>query len=280
MNTKTSLTQTACCSSSSEYDCLPSCCSSSSEYSIEVSNLCVEFDDVLALDAVSFKIPKGVLTGVVGPNGGGKSTLFNALVGLQPVARGTIFINGNIPKEALGDISYVPQKEKVNWRFPLSVTDVVSLGKLKHEPFYKIFNFSKDKEIEDALKKVGMWDHRSELMRNLSGGQRQRAFIARALVQKANILLLDEAFSGVDIPSQIGVLDVLKELRNEGKTILIATHDLNTLSDRFDELLCLNRHICAHGDPETVFTKDVLIELYGSHEHMFTDHKIGQHGLP
>ena len=134
-------------------------------------------------------------------------------------------------------------------------------------------------EFEDALKKVGMWNYRSELMRNLSGGQRQRAFIARALVKKANILLLDEAFSGVDIPSQVGVLDVLKELRDEGKTILIATHDLNTLSDRFDELLCLNRHICAHGDPETVFTKDVLIELYGSHEHMFTDHKIGQHGL-
>ncbi|MBS19461.1 MAG: hypothetical protein CL733_00305 [Chloroflexi bacterium] len=279
MNTKIKADSDTCCSSSSEYDCLPSCCSSSSEYSIEVSNLCVEFDDVLVLDEVSFKIPKGVLTGVVGPNGGGKSTLFNALVGLQNTARGTIFINGNDPEKKLGDISYVPQKEKVNWRFPLSVTDVVSLGKLKREPFYKMFNLAKDTEIEDALKKVGMWDSRHELMGNLSGGQRQRAFIARALVQKANILLLDEAFSGVDLPSQEGVLDVLKNLRDEGKTILIATHDLNTLSNRFDELLCLNRHVCAHGDPQTVFTKEVLIELYGSHEHMFTDHKIGHHGI-
>ena len=279
MNTKIKADSNTCCSSSPEYNCLPSCCSSSSEYSIEVSNLCVEFDDVLALDEVSFKIPKGVLTGVVGPNGGGKSTLFNTLVGLQSAARGTIFINGNDPEKTLGDISYVPQKEKVNWRFPLSVTDVVSLGKLKRERFYKMFNLAKDTEIEDALKKVGMWDNRHELMGNLSGGQRQRAFIARALVQKANILLLDEAFSGVDLPSQKGVLDVLKNLRDEGKTILIATHDLNTLSNRFDEVLCLNRHVCAHGDPETVFTKEVLIELYGSHEHMFIDHKIGHHGI-
>ncbi len=280
MNTETTLDNLNCCSAPLESGCLPSCCSGSSKYSIEVSNLCVEFDDVLALDEVSFKIPKGVLTGVVGPNGGGKSTLFNALVGLQNIARGTIFINGNDPEKKLGDISYVPQKEKVNWRFPLSVTDVVSLGKLKREPFYKMFNLAKDTEIEDALKKVGMWDNRHELMGNLSGGQRQRAFIARALVQKANILLLDEAFSGVDLPSQEDVLDVLKDLRDEGKTILIATHDLNTLSNRFDELLCLNRHVCAHGDPQSVFTKEVLIELYGSHEHMFADHKIGQHGLP
>ena len=278
MNLKPSTDTTTCCSSSLEHDCLPSCCSNSSEYAIEVSNLCVEFENFLALDEVSFKIPKGVLTGVVGPNGGGKSTLFNALVGLQPIAHGTIFINGNPPEKLLGNVSYVPQKEKVNWRFPLSVNDVVSLGKLKHKPFYKIFNIAKDKEIEDALRKVGMWHNRTELMVNLSGGQRQRAFIARALAQKANILLLDEAFSGVDIASQKEVLEVLKELRDEGKTILIATHDLNTLSNRFDEVLCLNRHICAHGNPETVFTKEVLIELYGSHEVMLSNHKIGQHG--
>jgi ABC-type Mn2+/Zn2+ transport system ATPase subunit len=250
-------------------------------HAIEVFNACVEFENVLALDEVSFKIPHGVLTGVVGPNGGGKSTLFNALVGLQPVAHGKILVNGIPPGKSKGEISYVPQKEKVNWRFPLSVKDVVSLGKLsklKNKPLFERFIITKDKKIEESLKKVGMWEHRNELISTLSGGQRQRAFIARALTQEANIILLDEAFSGVDITSQKGVLEVLKNLRNEGKTILIATHDLNTLSDRFDEVLCINRHICAHGNPETVFTKDVLIELYGSHEVMFADHQIGQHG--
>ena len=119
---------------------------------------------------------------------------------------------------------------------------------------------------------------RNNLVSELSGGQRQRVFVARALAQEADILMLDEAFSGVDFASQEALVGALRELRDEGKTILIATHDLNTLSNRFDEVLCLNRHICAHGNPETVFTKEVLIELYGSHEVMLSNHKIGQHG--
>ena len=113
---------------------------------------------------------------------------------------------------------------------------------------------------------------------DMSGGQRQRVFIAKTLAQGAEVLLLDEAFSGVDVGSQEELVDVLKNLRDEGKTILMATHDLNTLSDRFDEVLCLNRHCCAYGDPLEVFTPEVLQELYGSHKMMVQDHELGNHG--
>ena len=247
-----------------------SCC-------IQVLGACVEFGNVLALDDVSFAIPQGVLTGVVGPNGGGKSTLFNALVGLQPVAHGTILINGSPPGNSKGEVSYVPQKERVNWRFPLSVHDVVSLGKSAKGTLLQNLGFRTDSIIEESLRKVDMWDSRDDMVSTLSGGQRQRTFIARALTQEADILILDEAFSGVDISSQEDVLSVLRNLRDEGKTILMATHDLNTLADRFDEVLCINRHICAYGKPESVFTKEVLTELYGSHGGMFAGHQIGRH---
>ena len=237
----------------------------------------MEFGKELVLDEVTFSIKPGVLTGVVGPNGGGKTTLFNALVGLQAIVHGEILINRQNPSHRSGTLSYVPQREQVNWRFPLSVLDVAKLGLIGTGFSLRSFGFSTDPLVEQSLRKVEMWEHRRELVSTLSGGQRQRTFIARALVQKADILILDEAFSGVDIASQEGVLDVLRDLRDEGKTILIATHDLNTLSDRFDEVLCINRHICAHGNPNEVFTKEVLTELYGSHADMFTGHQIGRH---
>ena len=253
------------------------CMKSQCDCCIQVFGACVELENFLALDDVSFAITPGVLTGVVGPNGGGKSTLFNALVGLQPIAHGTILINGRPPGNSKGKVSYVPQKERVNWRFPLSVRDVVSLGKVSQGSLLNKLGLGVGSLVEESLRKVDMWDSKDDLVSNLSGGQRQRTFIARALTQESDILILDEAFSGVDIASQEGVLNVLRNLRDEGKTILMATHDLNTLSDRFDDVLCLNRHICAHGKPEIVFTESVLVELYGSHGEMFAEHRIGQH---
>ena len=119
--------------------------------------------------------------------------------------------------------------------------------------------------VESSLRRVGLWEQRSALVAELSGGQRQRVFVARALAQEAEIILLDEAFSGVDVGSQEGLVSVLQELRDDGKVVLIATHDLTNLAQRFDEVLCLNHHVCAFGPPEIAFTEDVLEELYGSH---------------
>ena len=244
---------------------------------IQVIDACVEFENILVLDEVSFAISEGVLTGVVGPNGGGKSTLFNALVGLQPIVHGQILINGMPPGNSKGKVSYVPQRELVNWKFPLSVRDVVALGMIREGSLAQRFGFTTDQRLDESLRKVDMWTNRNTLVSDLSGGQRQRTFIARALIQEADILLLDEAFSGVDVASQEGVVNVLRDLRDEGTTILVATHDLNTLADRFDEVLCINRHICAHGEPGSVFTSAVLTELYGSHGEMFAEHQLGNH---
>ena len=222
---------------------------------------------------------------MLGENGSGKTTLFNLILGILKVDNGEIFAKDSTLINAMPiherckkfRISYVPQKEQVNWRFPLSVMDVAKLGLMSKGFGFQSFRFGTDPLVKSSLKKVEMWENRNELVSKLSGGQRQRTFIARALVQQADILILDEAFSGVDVASQEGVLDVLRDLRNDGKTILVATHDLNTLSDRFDEVICINRHICAQGDPNEVFTKEVLIELYGSHADMFDGHQIARH---
>jgi len=245
---------------------------------IEAVDACVEFGSELALDDVTFSVMSGTMTGVVGPNGGGKSTLFNALAGVQELAHGSIYINGKSPKDARGEVGYVPQRERVNWRFPLSARDVVSLGKTGRASLFGRSTPADERSIEESLRRVEMWDLRDVLVDKMSGGQRQRVFLARALAQGAGILLLDEAFSGVDVGSQEGLVEVLKVLRDEGKCVLMATHDLNTLADRFDEVICLNRHVCAQGNPETAFTPSVLEELYGPHGSMFADHWQGHHG--
>ena len=245
---------------------------------IKAVSACVEFNNELVLDDVTFSIEQGVLIGVVGPNGGGKTTLFNAIAGLQRLANGAILIKGNVPERARGDVGYVPQRERVNWHFPLSALDVVSLGRTRRGSFFGRSTPKDENIVEESLRKVDMWDLKGSLVDQLSGGQRQRVFVARSLAQGSDILLLDEAFSGVDVASQEGLVDVLKELRDDGNTILMATHDLNTLADRFDEVLCLNRHVCAYGNPRNAFTPSVLEELYGPHGTMLADHWVGHHG--
>lgn len=245
---------------------------------IEAADACVEFGTELILDDVTFSIQPGVLTGVVGPNGGGKSTLFNAIAGLQRLAHGTIMINGQSPEQVRGAVGYVPQRERVNWRFPLSARDVVSLGRTGRASLFGRSSTHDEKIVEECLRKVDMWGKRNKLVEHMSGGERQRVFVARSLAQEVDILLLDEAFSGVDVGSQEGLIDVLYSLRDEGKTVLMATHDLNTLADRFDAVLCLNRHVCAHGRPDIAFTDEVLEELYGPHGAMLSDHWVGHHG--
>ncbi len=239
---------------------------------------CVEFGNELVLDDLTFSVKEGSLVAVVGPNGGGKTTLFNVISGLVPLTHGSIKINGVDPKDAKGFIGYVPQNENVNWNFSLTARQIVGMGVTKNNSFLPFTSENHQKLIERSLDKVALLDRIDDRVENMSGGQRQRVFIAKTLAQGAEVLLLDEAFSGVDVGSQEELVDVLKNLRDEGKTILMATHDLNTLSDRFDEVLCLNRHCCAYGDPLEVFTPEVLQELYGSHKMMFQDHELGNHG--
>ena len=230
---------------------------------MSLQDVTVELGGHMALNSVTFDVDAGTLMGVVGPNGAGKSTLFNAIAGLLPVRRGEVTLHR--VDQGSGALAYVPQRESVNWRFPVTVMDVVMMGRCCRLGWFRRPG-KRDRELVNAcLGRVGLWDHRSALMTELSGGQKQRVFVARALAQEASVLLLDEAFSGVDAGAQEGLVEVLRTLRDEGRIVLLATHDLTNLAGRFDQVLCLNRHVCACGPPDQVFTSEVMEELYGAH---------------
>ena len=238
---------------------------------------CVQLGTTPALDDVTFRINKGKKVAVVGPNGGGKSTLFNAMAGLVPIVNGSLKINGLSPLEAKGSISYVPQRDLINRNFPLSVKQVVEMGLISKKSL-NLFSRNKiNSKIKEALENVGLPEKINENVNNLSGGQFQRVLIARGLAQDADILLLDEAFSAVDVGAQEDIMSLISDINLDGKTILVATHDLNNLEDKFDEVLCLNRHCCAYGDPSEVLTKEVIEEMYGSHYDMFKYHTSESH---
>ena len=231
--------------------------------SMSLQDVTVELDGHMALSNVTFDVDAGTLMGVVGPNGAGKSTLFNAIAGLLPVRQGKVTLHR--VDQGGGALAYVPQRESVNWRFPVTVMDVVMMGRCCRLGWFRRPG-KKDRELVNAcLGRVGLWDHRSALMTELSGGERQRVFVARALAQEASVILLDEAFSGVDVGAQEGLVEVLRTLRDEGRIVLLATHDLTNLAGRFDQVLCLNRHVCACGPPDQVFTTEVMEQLYGAH---------------
>ena len=230
---------------------------------ITVENMAVERDGYTALTDITFDVRSGTLTGVVGPNGAGKSTLFDAIAGFLPIARGVVTLHGAGTRE--GALAYVPQRDSINWRFPLTVLDVVTMGRHRNSKWFRRLNRRDRELVQVCVERVELWEQRSALMTELSTGQRQRVFIARALAQEASILLLDEAFSGVDVGAQEGIVEVLQSLRDEGKVVLLATHDLTNLAQRFDQVLCINRHVCAYGPPDEAFTPEVLKELYGSH---------------
>ncbi len=223
----------------------------------------VDLGGVRVLDSVSFTAGPGCLMGVVGPNGAGKSTLFNAIVGLLPIDDGRVLVNGRSIDDARGTIAYVPQQEEVNWRIPMKASEVVMQGRTRRVGWLRRPGRKDREAVDKALEQVGMSDRRSALVSELSGGQRQRVFVARALAQGADILLLDEAFSGVDIASQEALVTVLHNLRDGGKTILLSSHDINHVAHYCDECLCINCHVCACGVPQDVLTPEVLREMYG-----------------
>ena len=238
---------------------------------------CVQLGNTQALDDVTFSITKGKKVAVVGPNGGGKSTLFNALAGLVPVVNGSLKINGLSPQDAKGSISYVPQRDLINRNFPLSVKQVVEMGLVSKNSLNLFSRKQINLKIKEALENVGLSEKINESINNLSGGQFQRVLIARGLAQDADILLLDEAFSAVDVGAQEDIMSLISDINLDGKTILVATHDINNLEEKFDEVLCLNRHCCAYGNPSEVLTKDVIKEMYGPHYEMFKSHTPESH---
>jgi ABC-type Mn2+/Zn2+ transport system ATPase subunit len=217
-----------------------------------------------ALEDVSFTIACGERAAVVGPNGAGKSTLFKVVVGLMPHTTGDVLVHGH--SHHAGDcpsIGYVPQSEGVDWNFPLTVLDVALMGRVKEIGWLRRPGRADREAALAALRQVGMEKLAGRHISALSGGQKQRMFIARALAQGADVLLLDEPFSGVDVEAQAAVFDLLDGLRSRGVTVLIATHDLHLATTRFDRLLLINRRLLADGAAESVLTPENLAAAYG-----------------
>jgi len=216
------------------------------------------------LDNVSFAIGHGERVAVVGPNGAGKSTLFKVVVGLMPHRTGDVLVHGH--SHHAGDcpsIGYVPQREAVDWNFPLTVMDVVMMGRVREMGWLRRPGRLDREAARHALQQVGLGASASRPIADLSGGQQQRAFIARSLAQRADVLLLDEPFSGVDVEAQAAMFEILDSLRAHCVTVLIATHDLELATTRFDRLLLLNRRILADGPAESVLTPERLAAAYG-----------------
>jgi manganese/zinc/iron transport system ATP- binding protein len=230
---------------------------------IEVTDLTVAYHEKPVLWDVDLQVPRGVLMAIVGPNGAGKTTLMKAILGLAPVAAGQVRIDGKPYAEQRRRVGYVPQRGSVDWDFPTSVLDVVMMGRYGALGWFKRPGKAERAAALGALEKVGMVDFAQRQISQLSGGQQQRVFLARALVQDADVYFMDEPFQGVDATTERAIVRLLKDLRAAGKTVLVVHHDLQTVPEYFDWVTLLNVRRIASGPVAEVFTEDNLRQTYG-----------------
>jgi manganese/iron transport system ATP-binding protein len=245
--------------------------------SLEVNGVTVAYPNGnVALRDASFSLGAGTIAGLVGVNGSGKSTLFKSIMGfVRPVA-GEVRIAGLPVNEALkrNIVAYVPQSEEVDWNFPVLVEDVVMMGRQGHMGFFRVPS-ARDRELVDqSLARVGMTDYRKRQIGELSGGQRKRVFLARALAQEGRIILLDEPFTGVDVQTETAIIDLMRELRDQGHLMLVSTHNLGSVPDFCDQVVLVNRTVLAFGPTPEVFTQQNLEMAFGGvlrHFHLAGD---------
>ena len=225
-----------------------------------------------ALRDASFEIPKGTITALVGVNGAGKSTLFKAIMGFLPAAKGEIRLLGRTVKDALRDnlVAYVPQAEEVDWSFPVLVEDVVMMGRYGHMGFLRRPSAADRAAVDQALERVNMGEFRTRQIGELSGGQRKRVFLARALAQDGQVILLDEPFTGVDVKTEEQIVALLRELRDEGRVMLVSTHNLGSVPEFCDRTGLVKGTVLAYGPTETTFTRKNLERAFGGVLRHFT----------
>lgn len=231
---------------------------------LEVENISVDYGEKHVLKNVSFQVSHGARIAVVGPNGAGKSTLFKALVGLLPLQSGQIRIHGLPLGNHKDCVAYVPQREEVDWRFPVTVYDVVMMGRFGMRGWLARPNRADHEAAERGLSEMGISNLAKTSISDLSGGQQQRVFLARALAQNPHILLMDEPFTGVDVTTQEATLGLLEHLRMREVTAIISTHDLNLAASRFDAVILLNKELVAYGAPREVLNPQNLARAFGN----------------
>jgi ABC-type Mn2+/Zn2+ transport system ATPase subunit len=229
---------------------------------LKIEKLSVAYGRTLALREVNLELKAGQLVGIIGPNGAGKSTLLKAMLGIVPRS-GRVLVGGEPLDKARDKVSYVPQREEVRWDFPVTVWDVVMMGRYRRIGWVKFATKADRDVVGAALEEVGMYQLRDRQISQLSGGQQQRVFMARALAQAGEVILLDEPLTGVDIASQEIILKLLARLTHEGKLVLMATHDLDTAAEKCQKLCCINHGLVAFGTPSEVFQPEVLARTYG-----------------
>ncbi|MCO5242829.1 MAG: metal ABC transporter ATP-binding protein [Anaerolineae bacterium] len=232
-----------------------------------MEHVTVRYGSVTALEDVSFILRRGDQAAVVGPNGAGKSTLFNAVAGIVKPTQGRVNIYGSGPDRHIC-IGYVPQRNRIDWRFPASVFDAVMMGRIGQIGLFRWPNRKDREKVRGALAQVDMLDLADRPIGDLSGGQQQRVFLARALAQEAELLLLDEPFTGLDEPSRQAILTILQRLCAAGATLLVATHDLQQAGELFPLVMLINRTLIAYGPPDQVLTSETLGRAYGSRLHI------------
>jgi manganese/zinc/iron transport system ATP- binding protein len=230
---------------------------------LQVYNLTVHYSNTIVLSDVTISITSGCMVGIIGPNGAGKSTLLQAIVGLIPYTSGKIYIAGKKPSEARNAFAYIAQRSSVDWDFPITVYDMVLMGCYGQLGWFRRPGKQEYERVYEALRLVGLEAMACSPIGNLSGGQQQRAFIARALMQKPSMYILDEPFAGVDAVSEEIIMRLFQQLRNEGKTVIIVHHDLVTAPRYFDSVVLLNKACIAQGPIELVLHEDNLNLLYG-----------------
>lgn len=241
------------------------------ELALEITDLTVAYDNKPVLWDIDLNLPKGVLMAIVGPNGAGKTTLIKAIQGLITVAAGRVLVFGEKYAKNRKKVGYVPQRGSVDWDFPTSVIDVVKMGSYGSLGWIKRPGAFEHKKAREALEKVGMASYENRQISQLSGGQQQRVFLARALIQDADIYLMDEPFQGVDATTEKAIVELLKEMRNRGKTVVVVHHDLQTVKQYFDWVTLLNVRVVATGDVSNVFNSENINNTYGGRVNFLKD---------
>ena len=245
--------------------------SGSAEACLEVHDLTVSFDKKPVLWNIDLTLPPGKLVGIIGPNGAGKSTLIKACMGLLPLSSGYVKLFGEDINAVRERISYVPQRESVDWDFPASVLDVVLMGRYRRVGLFRRIREADRDVAMDCLRKVGMESFASRQISQLSGGQQQRTFLARALAQQASLYFMDEPFAGVDAATEKTIIGLLRNMTASGQTVVVVHHDLQTVGQYFDWVIMLNTRLIGCGPVATVFTPEQLRETYGGKLTLLSD---------
>jgi manganese/zinc/iron transport system ATP- binding protein len=240
-------------------------------FALQIRQLNVNYDKTPVLWDVSLAVPSGKLVGIIGPNGAGKSTLIKAALALVTPISGKVTFFDKPLKEVRLQVAYIPQRESVDWDFPITVRDLVLMGRYGKIGLFQWASKSDLDLVDHYLDMVGMHAYANRQISQLSGGQQQRAFLARALVQEANIYFMDEPFAGVDIATETILMNVMRKLRDQGKTLFVVHHDLNSVESYFDWVIMLNMHLVACGKTSEVYNSKTLMSTYGKSYSLFDE---------